>query len=760
MIKSPKLVIPALAALGIGAPAGALELGPVRLDSTLGQPLRASIGFALRPHEQIAAHCIRVATGTSTNGFPSPGPTWVSVRDGAIHLVSERAIADPLVGLELTVDCPYAAHLSRQYVVFVDPPRAATAGAPEQRFARAAAEEGVAEPGQRPAREVLPPAASARSARAPQPAITASTSYRVRPGDTLSGIAQRLSGRRLGLWATADRLFAANPQAFVDGNPNRLRAGELLRIPDDVYAEAPAPAASDVASPALAGAAPANAPATTGYPGYGGYGAPGPADPAAASTAAPQVRADALFRDALPAVPVADAGADVSTPTSAPAIQADAGPQPGDVLVDPEGLFVTPVDGGMAAPRPAARGTAGEPAGKPATHGAPIVRAESTGAKGGGWSWLVGLGGSGVALILGLLLFGRARRNHNRPLDLDVPDQDAVPDAGEVDAGQDAAQMPVDFRFDEMDADARIVRVDADLDDGRGFQESGDLVVAQDFGFADSGSLELGLDIDFSEEALAAPGRRPREGEVIVEREVPPGDQATSEYDLSMIVDATRQPIGEGDDTEKDLEAIQLDAADTEPEEDPFTLSHEVDYKILEQDYEEELTATQALAKELESAARDLVEQIYEPGETGLHELPTVEMAGPGTEPTVDMPRPGAEPAAAMPSPDTEATAEMPGREPAAAIPDREPAAAIPASEATAQLPGRQGPAEMSGTEAGAEMGAGDTTEMLPPAALMSGDDTGADEALAVVVPEAGNDADVNIEIESATIDTKKLKVS
>src|SRR5690606_3457023 len=76
VIKSPKLVIPALAALGIGAPAGALELGPVRLDSTLGQPLRASIGFALRPHEQIAAHCIRVATGTSTNGFPSPGPTW------------------------------------------------------------------------------------------------------------------------------------------------------------------------------------------------------------------------------------------------------------------------------------------------------------------------------------------------------------------------------------------------------------------------------------------------------------------------------------------------------------------------------------------------------------------------------------------------------------------------------------------------------------------------------------------------------------
>ncbi|HEX7082246.1 MAG TPA: LysM peptidoglycan-binding domain-containing protein [Gammaproteobacteria bacterium] len=740
VIQSPKLVVPALAALGIGAPAGALELGPVRMDSTLGQPLRASIAFVLRPHELIAAHCIRVATGTSAGGLPSPGPTWVSVHDGAIHLVSEHPVADPLVGLELTVDCPYAAHLSRQYVVLIDPPRAAAPEAPEQRVA-SAAEEDTAAPARRASPESLPvaPAASpARASRASQPAIAASTSYRVRPGDTLSGIAERLSGRRLGLWPTVDRLLAANPQAFVAGDPNRLRAGELLRIPDDVYADAPAAARSDLNAPALADAVPASAPASTGYNGYAA------ADAAELPTVAPVERAEVLFRDALP-VPVAAAEAEEPTAASTPAVEAEAGPRPGDVLVDAQGLFVTPVDGGMAAPQPAARGSAA-PAAAPATRMAPLVRAEG-GAEGGAWSWLIGLGGSGVALILGLLLFGRVRRQPGRDPVFDVPERDAGQDARDVDGGQDAAQMPVDFRFDDADAHARIVRVDADLDDGRGFQESGDLVVAQDFGFADSGSLELGLDLDFSQEApAAAPARRAREGEVIVEREVPPGDQATSEYDLSMVVDATRQPIGDGEDTEKDLQAIQLDAADSEPEEDPFTLSHEVDYRILEQDYEDELTATQALALELSSAARDLVEQLYEPGETGLHELPTVEMPAAGTEPTVDMPAAGSEATAEMPTPGSEETAEMP----------------TPGSEATTEMPatGTGATAEMPGSAAGVETEAGgDTTEMLPSAALADGDDTGVDEALAVV-PDAGNDADLDLAIESATIDTKKLKVS
>ncbi len=54
----------------------------------------------------------------------------------------------------------------------------------------------------------------------------------VRPGETLGGIAAGL-GRGFSLDQTILALLRANPEAFIDGNANRLRAGAVLRIPDD-----------------------------------------------------------------------------------------------------------------------------------------------------------------------------------------------------------------------------------------------------------------------------------------------------------------------------------------------------------------------------------------------------------------------------------------------------------------------------------------------------------------------------------------------
>ncbi len=54
----------------------------------------------------------------------------------------------------------------------------------------------------------------------------------VRSGDTLGGIAAGL-GRGYSLDQTILALLRANPEAFIDGNANRLKAGAVLRIPDD-----------------------------------------------------------------------------------------------------------------------------------------------------------------------------------------------------------------------------------------------------------------------------------------------------------------------------------------------------------------------------------------------------------------------------------------------------------------------------------------------------------------------------------------------
>lgn len=54
----------------------------------------------------------------------------------------------------------------------------------------------------------------------------------VRSGETLGGIAAGLE-RGYSLDQTILALLRANPEAFIDGNANRLRAGAVLRIPDD-----------------------------------------------------------------------------------------------------------------------------------------------------------------------------------------------------------------------------------------------------------------------------------------------------------------------------------------------------------------------------------------------------------------------------------------------------------------------------------------------------------------------------------------------
>ena len=88
----------------------------------------------------------------------------------------------------------------------------------------------------------------------------------------------------------------------------------------------------------------------------------------------------------------------------------------------------------------------------------------------------------------------------------------------------------------------------------------------------------------------------------ILESEVLPEDD---DYDMSVIVDATKMPDPE-DVTERDLEAIAVDDEDETLITGDYTVSQEVDYKILELDYEDEMTATQALNAEIQKAAEDL----------------------------------------------------------------------------------------------------------------------------------------------------------
>jgi FimV-like protein len=687
-------MLPALAVLGMGGQASALELGAVDVQSTLGEPLRASIAFALNPHEEIRSYCIFLNPGRSATGLPSPGRASVTVRNGSIRLVGQKSVTEPMLALQLTVDCPYAAHLSREYVVFVDP---ASSGAAEAVAARAPVQ--LVEP------RVVRPAAQRTVDPAP---ISASGTYRVQPGDTLSGIAERLSGRSVSIWQAVDALFAVNPGAFVANNRDLLKAGALLRIPDALYAAAAAPVPEPVDSAAPAVAAPAAAaPAAAASTAYRGY----------RSTATPGDRERAGDPPARPAAPVREATRahtvvprESAAETAAPAANRAPSPRPGDILVDHDGPFVSSVDAGDAAVAATAAipPAADSEIATPAPAGTASSGPRATDGVTGAWSWLIWLAGSGIALILALLLFGRPLRRRfggaQEPV-FDHEDEDRAPSGRARPDEPVAPEGLVDFRFDHREPDARIIHVDGDLEDGSGFQDSGDIDVAQDFGFSASGGIELGLDVEFPDEPATVADDRDtnmipplrRHSDVIVESEIPPGDES-GEYDVSMIVDATRPPIGDGDDTARDLRAIELEPGEAPPQEES-TLSGVVDYNILEQDYEEELTATQVLNAELLKAARDLVE-------------------GRSDDNRKDAP----------PDP---LTLEF---------------------ELTAELP-------LSGDEASTSS---DTVEMPKDVPDTAGDEleeTGVVDELREV-PGAQNDATAEIEIESATVDTRKMKAS
>jgi hypothetical protein len=128
--------------------------------------------------------------------------------------------------------------------------------------------------------------------------------------------------------------------------------------------------------------------------------------------------------------------------------------------------------------------------------------------------------------------------------------------------------------------------------------------IAQDFGFAATTELDIELPFEpeptISETDILPTGRATMDS--ILESEVLPEDD---DYDMSVIMDATKMPAHE-EVTERDLKAVAVETDDETLIPDDYTISKEVEYDILEQDYQDEMTATQALNLEIARAAADL----------------------------------------------------------------------------------------------------------------------------------------------------------
>ena len=536
-----------LVAIGGGlavTPAMALELGDLTVQSSLGQPLRASIAYALAPNEMLSDTCVAVGGGRSTGGLPGIGKSAVSITDRAIVITGETIVREPMLGTRVTINCPYTPNLSREYMLFVDPATlapviAAPAAAP------------VVEATVQPAARTTTPRRT-RTAPLDTTPIGQSTRYQVKAGETLGDIAGRIENRSMSLWPAVNAIFEANPDAFIDNDPNKLKAGSWLTIPSF---DGSAPIVADTAAPA--------------------------------EVVDGSVYEPPILEEITESV-VEEAATEDSVAEAAVSANSLSELRPGDVVMDTENPYVESPST-VLIPDTELEGPA-------TTSESPNVTTATIVTEPGGESrsmlaWFVG---GGVAILGLLVLFGRRIRSRfgSTPV-------------GAIAATATSLEQDVtDYDIEDDSPTEENLALDADLVLGTGLSQGTDMDIAQDFGFAATTELDIELPFEpeptVSETDILPPVRDKMAS--ILESEVLPEDD---DYDMSVIMDATKMPEHE-EVTERDLKAVEIEPDDGTLISDDYTISKEVEYDILEQDYEDEMTATQALNLEIARAAADL----------------------------------------------------------------------------------------------------------------------------------------------------------
>ncbi|AZF38340.1 putative type IV pilus assembly FimV-related transmembrane protein [Pseudomonas sp. R4-39-08] len=224
MVQVRKLVlaIAAASALSSGM-AQALQLGEMTLKSKLNQPLSVEIELldvggltASEITPSLASSQAFVDAGVDRQAFlddltftPVVNPNGRSV----VRVTSSKPLPDSYVRFLLQVQWPNG-RLMRDYSVLLDPAKF----------------------------DQSTPAASAPAPRLSAPASTATA---------VSKPAQHTTTARDTLWEIAEKnrnggsvqqtmlaIQALNPNAFIDGNINRLKTGQVLRLPDTVQSTA------------------------------------------------------------------------------------------------------------------------------------------------------------------------------------------------------------------------------------------------------------------------------------------------------------------------------------------------------------------------------------------------------------------------------------------------------------------------------------------------------------------------------------------
>ncbi|MCP1604233.1 FimV/HubP family polar landmark protein [Pseudomonas citronellolis] len=233
--------------------AHALGLGDITVHSALNQPLDAEIEL-LQPgdlsSDELIARLADMATfermGVDRTTFLQNLRFTPVLRNGRgyIRVVSTQPVHEPYLNFLLELERPNG-RLLREYTLLIDPPGYAGGSYAQSTPTRGADSSPAAS---RPAKR----SAAARPAPIPSAPIAAGEGrYTTAAGDTLWSISGRLGAKGAARQELMTQLQQLNPQAFIGGNPHRLRLGYQLVLPAGQAAPAAATNTAAAAAPAV-----------------------------------------------------------------------------------------------------------------------------------------------------------------------------------------------------------------------------------------------------------------------------------------------------------------------------------------------------------------------------------------------------------------------------------------------------------------------------------------------------------------------------
>ncbi|OGB23244.1 MAG: hypothetical protein A3I66_08605 [Burkholderiales bacterium RIFCSPLOWO2_02_FULL_57_36] len=239
-------------------------LGKLTVLSSLGQPLHAEIELTSVSKDEAEALSVKLA---SVEAFRQANVEFnpalfalrfvVEQRGGkqVVRITSSQPINEPFVDMLLELGGGNS-RLVREYTFLLDPPdlrrtqpvQIAAPSAPSSPIQKASPQVTRAESVPQPSATESPVSLSKapappRSAGTVQPRggannLASPDDYQVKSGDTLGKIAGQYKPDGISLDQMLIGLQRANPNAFIGNNINRLRAGQILSIPDAETARA------------------------------------------------------------------------------------------------------------------------------------------------------------------------------------------------------------------------------------------------------------------------------------------------------------------------------------------------------------------------------------------------------------------------------------------------------------------------------------------------------------------------------------------